>query len=404
MDRRFKLGVVAGATMAFSIPFTAQAEISLNGFLTAGGGISDTDGGNSLRGYEEDFTFDNETVLGLQLRAPISEKLSATGQLVARGSEEYDLDMAWAYLSYEASDSTTLRLGRFRTPFYLYSDYLEVGYAYHWISPPEDVYSLPADSVDGFDIVFNKPLGPVDSTLQVYGGSIDSSFSQGGQEIETKIRNQAGLAITLNYDWLTFRISHHEAQKVSFGGIENIFLAEEIGTIGDLADTLNGLSALTSNPGYAEAASNLTVEDTKFSFDEFALKVEWNNLLAVTEFTELKADSGPVGQQNRMFATLGYSFGPVMVHVTRVEADDDPATIAATIPTNIPGLEGTSMLLAGAVDAIAEDFVTSSREENTLGVRWDFEAGAAFKVEYSDIEDDTGTDGNIFRFAIDLVF
>ncbi len=385
-------------------PAISVADIEWNGFLTAAGGMSSPDEGDSLAGYEEDLTFNQDTKLGLQLRAPISDKLSATGQIVARGSEDYEVDMAWAYLSYQASDSTALRMGRFRTPFYLYSDYLEVGYAYHWISPPADVYSLPADSIDGVDVVYQAPLGSVDVSAQIYAGSINSDFVQGGQEIDTRIRNQAGLALTFTYDWLTFRASHHEAQKVSFGGLENVYLAPEIGTIGDLQTTLNGLSLLTGDPGYAEAAGNLVVDEVKFTFDELALKVEWNNLLLVGEMTQLKADSGPVDTQNRMFVTAGYTFGSVMLHVTQTRAEDDVADIASTIPTDIPGLEATSMALAGAVNAIAEDFATPDRTTNTLGLRWDFEAGAAAKIEFSDISDTTGTDGTLLRFGIDMVF
>lgn len=426
MESKPRYRLAASMCLALSFSCNANAEINWNGFVTVGGGLADPDNGaSSLAGYEEDLTFDNETVLGLQLRAPVSDKLSATGQMVARGSEDYELDMAWAYVSYDATDSTTFRLGRFRTPFYLYSDFLEVGYAYHFIAPPDDVYALPADSVDGFDVVYNTALGSVDTTVQFYGGSIDSSFQQSGQEIGVKIRNQAGLALTFNYDWLTLRASHHEAQKVSFEGLDTLFgdpstfdatacpdpsslegqAALQALGVSSLATALSCLTAYTTDPSWSAAASQLAIDEVKFAFDEIAVKVEWNNLLAVTEFTKLTPDSGPVGEQERMFATLGYTFGAFMVHVTHTKAEDTPAPLSEGLnPALLGALAPFGEGFADGLDQVAIELATPSRTTNTLGLRWDFETGAAFKVEYSDIEDDTGASGNLMRFAVDLVF
>lgn len=426
MGRPIKYMAVATIPLALSFSTASNAEITWNGFLSVGGGFANIDGeAEFVNDYEEEFTFNNETVLGLQLRSQISDKLSATGQLVARGNEDYEVDVAWAYLSYEASDSTTIRLGRFRTPFYLYSDFLEVGYAYHWISPPDDVYSLPADSVDGFDIVYNTTLGEIDTSVQFYGGSIDSAFEEDGQEIITRIRNQAGLALTFNHNWLTLRISHHEAQKVGFDGFDTLFgdpsdfsaancpnptTPQGLGAIAalDLSTGLQCLSVYSGDPSWAQSTSNLEVQDVKFSFDEIALKADWNNILAVAEFTQLKAESGPLDQQNRMFATLGYTFGDFMVHVTHANTEDDLALLSAGLDTTLLGpLAPLGEAYIGGLNQTAANFATISRTTNTLGLRWDFEAGAAFKVEYSEVDDETGitgSSGNLVRFAIDLVF
>ncbi|WP_096085202.1 hypothetical protein [Agaribacterium haliotis] len=383
----------------------ASAELQWNGFITAGGGMASEDG---LFGYEEDLTFNNESILGLQLTGDISDKLSATGQIVARGDEDMEVDVSWAYLSYKATDKTTLRLGRFRTPFYLYSDFLEVGYAYHWISPPNDVYSLPADSIDGFDVVYNTPLGATDFTAQFYGGSVDSEFTVSGEPVETDIRNQAGLALTLNWEWLTLRASHHYAAKVNFVGLEDAPIPV-VGSIGALQDGLETLTAVTGDQGYAQAASNLSVEDVEYTFDEIAIKIEWNNILFVAEATELKAESGLTDQQNRNYVSLGYNIGPVLLHVTQSRADDDVAAIADTITVLDPGVWGAELSAqsAGAklaVNGLAERFAVVDRTTNTLGVRWDFTPGAAFKIEGSDVDYDDGTSGQIYRFVIDAVY
>ncbi|WP_370980818.1 hypothetical protein [Agaribacterium sp. ZY112] len=400
--------LASSVCLGLCAPLALASDLQWNGFMSAGGGMASEDG---LAGYDEDLSFNNETILGLQLKGSISDKLSATGQLVARGTEDMKAEMAWAYLSYAATDNTTLRLGRFRTPFYLYSDFLEVGYAYHWISPPSDVYSLPADSIDGIDIVNNSSFAGIDLTTQFYVGSINSGFTQGGEEIDTRIRDQAGLALTFNWEWLTLRLSHHEAQKVSFNGLENVYVDPAIGTIGDLQDALNAMSAGLNDPGYTQAANNLSVQDERFTFDEMGVKVEWNNLLVVAEMTQLKADSGPLGQQNRAYVSVGYTFGPVMLHVTQSQANDDAADIADTITVLDPAIYGPTLAaqtagMAMAVDGLAQNFVATDRTTNTVGMRWDFTPGAAFKLEVSDIDDATDADasGQIYRFVVDTVF
>ncbi len=402
MDRYWVAKRAAGIAFVACCAHPAQADIVWNGFMTAGGGIAsidDKDGEyadqTTLDGYEEDLTFNQDTKLGLQLRAPLSDKLSATGQLVARGSENYKVDMAWAYFSYQASESTQIRMGRFRTPFYLYSDFLEVGYAYHWISPPEDAYQLPTDSIDGIDIVVQAPVGPTDLSVQVYGGSVNTQFTEGDLDFETVIRNQLGLVLTLNYEWLTLRASRHQAGDVTFNGISEITA---------LQTGLNALYDATGADGYAQAAAEMDVNDMTYTFDELALKVEWNNFLFVTEIMQLSADQGPLDTLNRAYASVGYNFGPVMLHYTRTVAEDDVADLSSSIPVNIPGTEGQSMLLAAGADMLAENFATPDRVTDTIGVRWDFESAAAFKVELANIADEFGADGTTLRFAVDMVF
>ena len=327
--------------------------------------------------------------------------------------------MAWAYLAYAVNDNITVRLGRFRTPFYLYSDYLEVGYAYHWIAPPSDVYSLPADSIDGIDVVYQLPITASDLSMQFYIGSINNQFSQSGVDIQTKIRDQAGLALTWNWDWLTIRASHHEAQKVSFNGLDGLFgNASSFNpsdcpnppdeTLADLplTDGLQCMSIYTGDDSWAQATDNLSVQDVKFTFNELAAKIEWNNLLLVAEATTLKSESGPIDQQNRTYISAGYSFGPVMLHVTQAKSADDAADLTSGLSSDGLGpLTPIADVFISALDNdVAEGFATTDRTTNTVGIRWDFTPGAAFKFEVSDIDDATDTSGTLTRFVVDMVF
>lgn len=412
MKRCIKRLLLIGTAALLYYTQLAHAEVAWNGFITVGGGVAKPSGeGKSLDGYETAPTFANDTVLGLQMRAPLSDKVSATGQMVSRGRDSYDVDMAWAYLSYEASEELTWRIGRFRTPFYLYSDYLEVSYAYHWISPPTDVYSLPADSIDGVDLVYQTPLGNADFTAQAYGGSVDKFFTENGSDVNMIIRNQKGLALTLNYDWLTLRASHHVAHRVSFTELDKVNLGPA-GTVGLTITRLDAISEqlatnnATAAAAYASAADSLTVTDAKFTFDEVAFKIDWNNIIFVVEKTALVTDTDLFGDQNRMFVTAAYTFGSVQLHLSQTTTDDESGELGNLLPADVPD-PATQRQFSAILNGISDTFISTGRTTDTLGLRWDFDPSAAFKIEVSkhtidDGNDDTG--GTTLRFAINSVF
>ena len=71
----------------------AMAEINFNGFLSVGGGLLvDDDEIASYEGFDGDWNTDPDTVFALQVSAAINDKVTATGQLIARGTDDYDIE------------------------------------------------------------------------------------------------------------------------------------------------------------------------------------------------------------------------------------------------------------------------------------------------------------------------
>jgi hypothetical protein len=136
-----KLSVAVAICAALATSY-ANAEVRINGFASIVGGKSLEDD-RGRYGYDDDISFKNESVFALQISADLQEKLSATAQIVARGNNDFDAEFEWAYLTYEFNDELQLSAGKMRVPFYRYSDFIDVGYAYRWVRPPESVYSIP---------------------------------------------------------------------------------------------------------------------------------------------------------------------------------------------------------------------------------------------------------------------
>lgn len=101
-----KSGLALAILMSGLAPSVYASDVKLSGFLSVGGGMVDDETKLSYNGIsEEDFTIKNN-ILGLQVTGTISDKLTATGQFIARSGTNYQVNSEWAYLTYKVSDSS----------------------------------------------------------------------------------------------------------------------------------------------------------------------------------------------------------------------------------------------------------------------------------------------------------
>lgn len=113
---------------------------------------------------QEGWQFDQESLLGVQLKKEFSPTLSATAQLVMRAhnpNKGSRPTVDWAYVTWQpvADSPWTFQAGKFRIPLYYYSDYLYIGYAYPWVRPAPDVYGWPIYSYHGANASYRTQLG-----------------------------------------------------------------------------------------------------------------------------------------------------------------------------------------------------------------------------------------------------
>ncbi len=365
----------------------ATAEVQWNGFLTAGGGKASPDNGDFLDDYEDNFTFDVENIFGLQASADLNDKFSITGQIVAKGIDDYDPEVTWAYLGYQHDENLSFKIGRFRLPFYLYSDFLDVGYAYHFINPPNDVYLTDVDTTSGIYSAYQTNFGDWDATFEGYFGSFDEDLESDLGDVNLSVRDQFGLVATLTYDIFTLRASYH-------GSETNLNNFANLDGISQLIDALVLLGA-------QDAADDLAFTEVDFGYSEFGFKIEPGAFSIIGEYTSLDGDSGPTQDQSRWFVSGLYPVGEFTFHLTHSEADDKTTDLSGGIPL----LGGLTQPLIDGVNALTSSLATEATTD-AIGFRWDFTSSAAFKFEYSKIDDDKDDtrDGKLVRFVIDAVF
>lgn len=387
----FKRNSLAAAMLiALAAPAVQAADLNISGFLSVGGGMVDDDNetGANYGGYEEDLTFDR-SLLGLQVTGQVNEKVSATAQLIARKNDGYEVNAEWAYLTWQASDNIKLRGGRLRTPFYIYSDFLDVGYSYGWITPPREVYYLPFNNVDGVDLYATQTLGIFDTSVQVYFGSFDDEFDLDGVTTEAKTRNQMGVAATLGKDWWTLRAAYHETDL-------------SVNVNGAILDPTSGLTLgqfLGSLPAqFSFVAPRVLVEEDKASFTQIGFTIDTGRFVAAAEHVEFEPENSLFAKNVREYVMGGVRAGSWLFHLTAARSDDE----AVNLVEGIPAAPQTAVLI-GTLNAIAEA-QADKRDVISLGTRWDVASGVALKLQIDDVDDEVRGDQKVYSVAVQTVF
>jgi hypothetical protein len=163
-------------------------KFKINGFASVAAGMANNDA--DFMGYKNELNWEPDSIFGIQGTFTPVDKLEATVQLTTSGSNDWDVKAEWAYLAYTFDNGSKIRGGKLRVPFYMYSDYLEVGYAYPFVRPSVDVYNLVAiSSYTGADALIPVAVGEGTLTFQPFLG--ESSNDLNGASFKTK--NLVGL-------------------------------------------------------------------------------------------------------------------------------------------------------------------------------------------------------------------
>lgn len=396
--------LLAAALMTHGV----QAETEISGFVTAGATYSDSE----VSSY--DGTFQNKTNavalnrLGIQISADVNPKVSVTGQLLARGNDpvgRYNVNADWAFVTYKATDAASIRVGKLKLTSYLISDYYEVGYAYPWVRPPQEVYSTnPITAIDGIDALVRFNFGKNSLLIQPYAGSNQDTYAVQPQET---MMTQA--------EWVAFftgqGVQAPEANVFAQGQAQK----GEINYIQFSTENLGGINIALTNPYFTVRAGHFStrvfqddfgVANDKGTYSSAGITADWRNIVFYSEYFERDVEglaNSAFPNQKGYYATLGYRFGPALIHYTNASlADNDNPTVAsAKYPRPGTALEQRS---------------------NTVGVRYELGSAAALKFDVQRATPEKGTRGlfisdpdaltlkdpgesvNLYSLALDIIF
>lgn len=373
-----KKALVASCVAAVLAAPVVQAEVNINGFASIKGGLT-SGNDESLFGYTNDLDFENESLFAVQLSSDLGDKLSVTAQLLAKGANDFEADFAWAFLSYQFTDNLRLNAGRIRIPFYKYSDYLDVGFAYDWMRTPRAVYDVQFDTMDGFSLYHTQMIGDWTSSVQLVAGAFDGEIRVNGADSQSKAQDILGGSWELSNDWFNARIAYFQADL----------------TIDAVA--LNPLLKTLNDVGLSSVAANLAFNEDSGSFLGFGFGIDRNDWLVNAEYTEIRVDNTFMADRDAYYLSVGHRFGAVTPFVSYEKDDDAPQRqIYAGLPNQLP----LKPIIVGVVEQQHYDMDTWN-----LGVRYDFHPSAALKVQYSVADEKVrDTKDKLLSFGVDLVF
>ncbi|MEW5681060.1 MAG: porin [Pseudomonadota bacterium] len=367
-------------TLAALLAAPAHADLTINGFASIKAGMT-LDSDSTLYGYTDELDFKNESLFAVQVMSDLGEKLSVTAQLMGRGREDFNAEFEWAFLSYQLTDNMQINAGRLRTPFYKYSDFKDVGYAYDWSRVPEAVYNLDFDNIEGVSLYRTATLGSFDSTLQLIAGSFDGDAVVTGLTVQAKIDQILGATWELSRDGISARLA---------------YLTGDTSLSNPDIDALTGI--LTAS-GLGAVARAIDVNEESSTFLGLALTLDKNDWVAVAEITRTEVDDSLIAEQNGYYVSVGHRFDSLTPYISYEKRDNDAKRdIIALLPQGVP-----AQLALGVTQAVERFEV--KRDAWNLGLRYDFHPSAAFKAQLTRVNNDiTDDDTSLITLGVDLVF
>ena len=392
-------------TLLLVLPQVSVAEFrwDTSGFATLGVGKTNRDE-LLYMDYDGDWSFDSDTMLGLQLVVEPLDRLSFTAQVVTRGHSfddvgEYSTEIEWLFASYNLSEKTRFRAGRLRTPYQYYSESLEVGYSYVWVRPPPNVYAFlfePFSHFDGLDLSYTH-----------YGDEVDTEFTwlygtQEGAFLETRVDIDQlwGFSVTSRWQDLTLR----------YGFLDhtiNLTVPQFDPLIDALNRTAAGLEMMgIPDPGFADLTDLYVLRNGRMRYHSLAADWRLGHWQLMAERYELEPPGKGLDNSSRgWYLSVARQIGEltpyfvVGAYKSAMGKDmyDQIDQVFAAIEPYYPMLPQSVVadlaLLQFNAEFAIDRYVVGQRSYTT-GVRWDFHTAMALKTELEYIEFTRGSTGH----------
>lgn len=356
--------------------------------------LTKSDEAMAYNGVSEDISYNRFTKAGLQMSFKVNPTSSVITQMVARGSDNFNVNMEWAYFQHAFSDNVSAKFGRIRGPYYMLSEYLDVGYAVPWAQMPAETYSLlnTFANMDGASLAWSTDIGW--DTLQIeafVGRTEDDNFI---------LNDAVGLSATYTGETWSVRLST-AAAGLRFGQ-------------GSEGQALLGAQSLLDGSAPLTQAG---------AFSSIGFRYEPGDFLIMGEYTTSTVES-ITQDQDSAFISVGYRIGQWTPHISfgmHESTDDDERNYPADLITLADTLAGGAglgnpdtvtvgqALTAGAggdptfggnpaldpdptpLGQVAALVRASSQSDATrigIGARYDWSPGVAIKVQYDMIKAD----------------
>ncbi len=342
----------------------------LSGFARLVGGYLDSHQ-QTVEGYENSFALDQQSLLALQPTWHLSDQLALTAQLLAHSSDSRRSGVEWLYLSWQPEPAWQFRAGKLRTPFFSFSDSLDVGYSYPWITPPVQLYnSLLFPTFKGANASYTWS-GP-DLAVQLEGlyGYYKGDVVMAGSRIDaqTEVSNMTGFNLNLSRNNLRLRLSWNSGDNHT-----------EIARLQPLQDALQQ-TGMDDSYNSLQADGKIQVYGAGLSYEDVSsfYRAEWVKI-------DTEMDLAP--QLTSWYASAGQLFGRWSGHLTFARSSYSSATPADELAAFRDDPASPLYPLAAGYYQAYANIPRGGLDSYTLGLRWDFRLNMALKAELTELRE-----------------
>jgi len=397
---RFILSTVVVLALSIASPTSVWAEpaISVSGFGTFGYAISDNSEdeykvGSGIDGATDSGTLKLDSRFGIQFDTNLNPYLSGTLQALSRQNYkgEFTPEVEWAFLKGQVSDSVSIRVGRMGAPFFMVSDFREVGYANTTLRPPEDTYiQVPLRVFNGADINGLYEIGNTIVSGQAFIGQRERRFPS---DITINLKDTMGVNLAFERGVARLRFSYIDTRAgVNSPGYQS------------LNASLTEIAQLM--PELVEIAENFNGRPNPSTFTSAGLELELDPLFLAAEYTQRRIKKSAVASFNAWYVTTGFRWNNFTPYATYSQIRQVSKTDVALPP--VPQL-------AELQAAISAYFSAGDQTTIAAGVRWDLFESASLKLQFENISRDSlgvnfgsglgsGEDVKLVSFAMDFTF
>lgn len=369
MLKNIRILAVTALISLVALPTIALSETSerleFSGFGRVVGGYLDEESA-TYEGYSDSFSFTQQSLFALQSDLTITDTLSLSVQLLAHSSEARESGVEWLYLNYEPNQNWRFKIGKLRTPFFRYSDVIDVGFAYPWIMPPQQVYSgFLFSNYEGVTGIFRFNIDQINFEIEAYSGVYDGDFKRANEKINVDIDEINGIIFRLQSGNLSARVSATQSSDIFADVPEFEQLANAI-----------------ENAGFIQNAETLrfngkaTVYQANINYDTL-------DYFVAAEFVKISSDLIVIPAIDSYYVSAGYNFNQFQTHLTYSVSESSYDKAENFIPKGVnPGLTQLSF----AYDQVTGNLPRYSLDSITVGIRWDFRHDMAAKAEVTFLE------------------
>lgn len=378
---------------------TPDGKFSLSGFGTVGAVATNNNdvlfvypgqGG----GANKNISLNPDTKAAVQGTYKLTPTISGTAQVMSKydADGQYTPNVEWAFAKWQAMPALTLRAGRMGAPFFMVSDFRDVGYANTAVRPNLDVYGqVPFSAFEGGDASYQANVGTTTITSSLWAGRLKNNYASALQAngaysppVEVTLKKTVGLNVVAEMDnGLTLRLGHAQGKLTSDSAAAKAVIA------GAQARLLTSASPTVQAIG-AAMIDAMTVNDTDASFSGVGMSYDQNDIVLSAEFTKRKIKSGYIADTKGWYLTGGYRLGSVLPYLSVSRLTTESAN-ASLHPLTATVLGATNALVLGA-NAVLN---TQKQSQNTIGagVRWDAGPGYALKAQFDHVNIPANSNG-----------